>query len=211
MPSINQYDKTRPVYVQPYNGSPILYGFKTNCKAATSTACGHTDVDYVSLPQNIVFGARAPKPGRASRLNGDEYESSYYFYANFAALKTDGWATTRPFVRRPSTSSRSVTVAVSTNSDGNATGPIKYAWNMPIGLFTKINDELAGLGIELPDATATNLVFGANSPRPPRASKTVTGAGGTDILTTFVAPAKFNELPAGWAPAGGSRQYIAVG
>lgn len=211
MPSTNQYDPTRAVYVQPYNSSPILYGWKTNCKAATSTACGHTDVNFAALPQNLIFGARAPKPGRASRLNADEYESSFYFHANYAALKADGWATTRPFTRRPSTSSRSITVSVSTNADGNATGPIKYAWNMPVALYNKIEADLAGLGIEVPAAGATDLVFGANSPRPPRASRTLTGAGGNDIVTTFVAPARFDSLPEGWGPAGGSRQYIAVG
>ena len=211
MPSINQYDSTRPVSVRPFAAAPILYGFKTNCKAATSTACGHTDVDYANLPATIVFGARAPKPGRASRLNTDEYESSFFDYTVYGALKTAGWATTRPFVRRPSVSSRSITVSVSTNSTGGATGVIKYAWNMPIALYNKIESELAGLGIDVPSAGDTDLVFGANSPRPPRASKTVVGAGGNDILTTFVAPARFDSLTSGWAPAGGSSQYIAVG
>lgn len=211
MPSINQYDPTRPLSVRPFAASPIIYGFKSNCKTTTSTACGHTAVDFASLPANIVFGARAPKPGRASRLSGDEYESSFYDYASFGALKADGWTTTKPFVRRPSVSTRSITVSVSTNADGNATGAIKYAWNMPMGLYDKIEAELAALGIDVPDASDTDLVFGANSPQPPRASRTLAGAGGNDIVTTFVAPARFDSLPAGWAPAGGSRQYIAVG
>lgn len=211
MPSTNQYDPTRAVSVKPFTASAILYGFKTNCKAATSTACGHVAVDYANLPANLVFGARAPKPGRASRLNADEYESSFYDVTNFGALKAAGWSTTKPFVRRPTVTTRSVTVSISTNSAGNATGAIKYAWNIPIGLYNKISDELAGLGIELPAASATDLVFGANEPRPPRASKKEVGEGGVDILTTFVAPARFNALPEGWAPAGGSRQYISVG
>lgn len=211
MPSTNQYDSRRSVYVQPFPNSPILYGFLTNCKAATSTACGHIAVDPANLPQNIVFGCNAPKPGRASRLNADEYDGSFYDWNNYAALKADGWRLSKPFVRLPKTTSRSLTVYASTNSTGTANGPIKYAWTMPISLYTKIEADLAGLGINLPNGDDIDLVWGLSAPKLPKVSKQVVGAGGVDNLSTQCAPSRLDNLPSGWATGGTSKTYIALG
>jgi len=205
MPSINQYDSKRAVYVTPYTGATILYGFKTNCKATTSTACGHTDVDFAAIPAGLVFGANAPKPGRASKKDTAEHESSFYDPSVRAALIADGWSLSRGFSRRPTITELSVTVSVSTNSDGTTTGPIKYAWNMPITKYNAIEAELTALGIDLPAAGDRDLVFGASAPNVPRAEKEVAGR----KYSTFVAPAKLDSLPAGWSPAGGSRVYNA--
>lgn len=206
MPSTNQYDSLRAVAVQPYQASPILYGFKTNVKAATSTACGHSDVSQAPLPANLVFGVNNPKPGRASRLNGDEYDSSFFDYTVYQALKADGWRTSKPYSKYPRSTTRSVAVYISINSAGNASGPIKYAWNMQRTLFTAISAELEALGIENPGAGDLDLVFGCNSPVPPRATKVV----GANTYTTFVSPARIDNLPAGWAAGGSSKLYINI-
>lgn len=205
MPSTNQYDATRLVAVSPFAGSPILYGFRTNCKAATSTALGHVDVAAAAgpVPGNLVVGARSPKPGRASRKNSGEHESSFYDHSVRAALRADRWRLSDPFFRAPTATDNSVTVCVSTNSLGNATGVIRYAWQMQLALFNRIQADLPALGIDLPDAADEDLVFGANRPKLPRVSK----EDGPNTLTTFCAPARFGSLPAGWSPAGGSRRY----
>ena len=211
MPSTNQYGSRKAVYVTPFNGSGFKYGFRTNVKAATGTSCGHADVNFASLPADLVFGCNTPKPGRASRLNGDEYEGSFFDYTKYAALKAEGWRTSKPFTRIPKITTRSVTVFVSTNSTASATGTIKYGWAMQISLYTKIEAELDALGIELATAGAQNIIFGAQEPKPPRVSKVVVGDGGVDNLSTFCAPAKLDSLPAGWATAGSSRQYVSIG
>jgi len=211
MPSTNQYDPRRAVYVTPRAGSPILYGFKTNCKATTSTACGHTDVDFAALPAALVFGANSPKPGRATKRTATEYESSFYTVANKAALKADKWQLSRSFYRVPTVGERSVTVSVATNGSGTATGAIQYAWQMQRHLYDLIEAELTALGIDLPASGAQDLTFGADL-RLPRASKVIVdaGDGSSKTVSTIVAPAKFDSLPAGWTPAGGSRRYDAI-
>lgn len=160
MPSVNQYDSRRAVYVQPFPNSPILYGFTTNCRASVSTACGHIAVNPDALPGNIVFGCNAPKPGRASRLDGDQYDSSFYHHLQHVALRSQGWRLSKPFVRLPKTTTRSTTVYVNTNSKGTASGPIKLAWTMQMSLYNKIEADLAGLGIELPNSDDLDLVWG---------------------------------------------------
>ena len=125
------YDSKREVFVVPFTGAGISYGFLTNVAAAIGTACGHTAVNRTALPAGLVFGANAPKPGRASRRRATGVDSTFYAIGSVASLRTAGYTLTAPTIRRgrPTVASRAVFVTV----DG-----IKYAWRMPAATYTKI-------------------------------------------------------------------------
>lgn len=205
MPSLNQYEGRVANSVVPFATSGIRYGFLTNVNAATRTACGHAAVDMAALPSNIVFGANAPKPGRASKLVADEYNSSFYDFSKYAALKADGWRMTRPTIRRARSSPRSKAVYVTVGADGDGNGGVKYTWQMPDALYSKIGAARTALGIRDATSDDRNLVWGPSLPRPSRATKVE----GTDTLSTFYDPS--NALPTGWASTGsGGRESISA-
>jgi hypothetical protein len=195
MPSTNQYDERRPVYVKPFSSSTVLYGFKTNVRASIGTLAGHTAVP-AAPPQNLVFGASAPQPGRVTvkpEDGADQYDSTFYDFSKFAALKTARHTLTRPKIRRgrSSTRSRSVYVTIGADPDGN--GGIKYAWNMSATLYARIGAARAELKILDATPDIKDLAWGVNEPKPPRASKNLVG-------TTFYDPSA--TLPAGWSSQG---------
>ena len=68
---------------------------------------------------------------------------------------------------------------------------VKYAWNMPKDLYTKISDSLETLGIKLvTGADLPDLRWGASAPCPGRATLIKSGEGGFDKHTTFIAEDK---------------------
>jgi hypothetical protein len=188
--ALNVYENKRKVSVEPFAGSAIQYGFMTNVSAATSTSCGHQAIG-ATTPPGLVFGANAPKPGRASRKRADGTDSSFYDYAVYFQLIQEGWSVKLPRRRRGGVNraSRAVYVTVA---------GIKYAWNMPNDTRTKIGADFAGLGINEATSNDGDLVWGASSPKPPVAKKVQVGEGGTDVISTFVDPARADGLPEGW-------------
>ncbi len=207
-PSTTQYDPKRGVYVKPFSSATILYGFKTNVRQSTSTECGHIAVDPDNLPNNLVFGANAPKPGRATRQTTTGSESSFYDISKYGALKQNGYSLSRPSYRLRSSGRRSYTTYVTIGANESGAGGVKYAWNMPKSLYDQIEGELTALGIRVADGSETDLVFGASSPKPPKASKVILEGTGSKTLSTFYDPSK-SALPEGWSGAG--KQYINVG
>lgn len=184
------YDDRLRVFVEPFQGTPVKYGFPSNVDAAVATACGHQQItgDVVGL----VFGANSPKPGRASRKNAaGESQSSFYDFAVYFQLIEDGWSVSLPKRKRGGTTARGRSVYVTVNG-------IKYAWNMTNRQAQRIGD-LAGLGIEQATNNDTDLVFGASQPKPPSARKVEVGEGGTDVISTFVDPTRADNLPEGWS------------
>lgn len=188
--ALNVYENKRRVSVEPFAGSTIQYGFATNVSAATSTACGHQPVG-AGTPAGLVFGANAPKPGRASRKRADGTDSSFFDYAVYLQLLEDGWSIKLPRRRRGGIGRSSRAVYVTVNG-------IKYAWNMPQTTRDKIGADFAGLGINEATANDADLVWGASSPKPPVAKKVQVGEGGTDVISTFVDPARADNMPEGW-------------
>lgn len=188
----NVYEAKREVYVVPFVTSAIRYGFLTNVRAVVSTDCGHTAVDRTALPAGLVFGANAPKPGRASRKRLNGTDSSYYDIGVAAALRQAGYSLSRPRARRGGASTLSSTVFVTI-------GTIKYAWRIRDDLLTRLGADAAALGISVAGNAEEDLVFGASFPKPPRASKVVTGVGGFDTLSTFIDPTRLDNLPEGWS------------
>lgn len=192
------YESKREVYVTPFTGATLKYGFLTNVTTSVGTACGHTAVDRANLPTGLVFGANAPKPGRASKRKADGVDSTFYDIGSVSALKTAGYSLTLPSIRRgrPAVASKAVYVDL----EG-----VKYAWRMPLRTYSKIAADRTVLGIEDATQNDRDLVWGARYPKPPKAAKTIIAGSEVDVVSTYVDPAAIDSLPAGWSASGRER------
>jgi len=192
----NRYNTRVEVYVNPFPNSGIAYGFPSAIsEEGKRTALGQVLVNRAALPPGLVFGANAPKPGRATKTFATETNTSFYSIENAAALAADGWRLSFPTIRRARAGAKTVAVYVTI-------GTIKYAWMMPDELHTQILDDMAALGVQEADINDRNLVWGARYPKPPRGASVVIGAQGRNILSTFVDPDKADSLPPGWSMTG---------
>lgn len=189
--ALNVYDSREEVWVDPFSGSGIKYGFLTNVESARRTILGHNPVNRANPPTALVFGANRPKPGRASKKFGTENTSSFYDVGQASALRADGWSLSRAKIRRGGSSNLSTAYYVTIEG-------IKYAWNMPNHTANRVGADLAGLGIQQATGNDRDLVWGASYPKPPRAIAQV----GNDRISTFVDPSRIDSLPDGWASSG---------
>lgn len=185
-------DSKRIVYVTPFRGSSIKYGFATNIDQTQGNQLGHTDVS-AGIPTGYVFGANSPKPARASKRYATGTVSSFVDADQVAAARAQNWKIGTGRLRRGGSSGRSKTVYVTL-------GGINYAWQMPDDTAARIGS-LASLGIREATGAETDLVFGATTPKPPRAKKAIGGTGESQtIISTFYDPSA--SLPAGWSASG---------
>jgi hypothetical protein len=189
------------VYVTPFTGAVIKYGFLTNTDSAERTALGQTAVGSATVAK-LVFGANTPKPGRASKGG----TNSYYSIEQRATLQGLKWNLSSPFLRpqRATTKTKAVFVEV----DG-----VKYAWKMPNATYAAIGADRANLGIQDCVATEKDYVTGTSYPRPQRARKIITigEAPGTteESYSTFVDDdAVGTGLPAGWTIISAGKQLV---
>lgn len=191
---MGRYNSRDLVWVTPFTGSDIKYGFRTNVDDAVRSILGHVPVEG-AFPVGLVIGANSPKPPRASRRRAAGYQSSFCSASAVVAARENGFSV-RPGRSRSGRVSRlSATVYVTV--EGN-----KLAWNMPIALYSRIlDDDLAGLGIRLATPADDDLIFGVSYPRRPRATRIEQGTDGQDVISTFVDPSNLNNLPDGWAAA----------
>jgi len=197
----DKYASRELVWVNPFAGSTIKYGFLTNADAGVKGALGHVEVTG-AYPDGLVIGANAPKPPRASRLRATGTESSYCDADAVATARAAGWRVSPGKVRIGSSKKKSKTVYVT------YTGGIKYAWNMPNDTYAKIGADLAALGIQLATSADEDLVFGARYPRVPRVIKPIFGTDTVDNVSTFCDPQKLDSLPEGWSTARASIDKI---
>lgn len=200
----------------------VKYGFRTDVSTTTSTALGHVAAvsNGVFIP-GLVLGINSPKPPTAKKFfgaNGKRFESSFVDKAKIATARADGWeikvGKTRLF--RSTSFSKVVFVEFKIQDAVAAVGATpavpaitaKYGWRMPQYQFDKIGlTELTALGVELVAVGQQDVMFGANSVQPQRAIKTYppvaaqgnAPASGLTNVSTFVATAKINNLPAGWS------------
>lgn len=191
----NVYESKREVFVVPFTGATLKYGFLTSVATAVGTACGHVAVDRANLPTGLVFGANAPKPGRASKRRADGVDSTFYDVSKVSALRTAGYSLTAATIRRGRATVASKAVYVKLEG-------IKYAWRMPLGTYTKIGEDRTVLGIEDADKNDKELIWGARYPKPPKAAKTIITGSAVDVISTFVDPAAMDTLPPGWTSSG---------
>lgn len=180
---MGRYDTRRQVSVTPFQGSTLRYGFLTNIDQAQSSQLGHQAV--TGTVQGLVFGANSPKPARASKRFATGIVSSFINAGSIATARGQGWSVGRGKLRRGGSTAKGKLVYVTFQT-------IRYAWNLPNDVAAKIGN-IGSLGIRESTAADTNLVFGANKPQPPRATRVV----GEDRVSTFYDPS--TTLPAGWS------------
>jgi hypothetical protein len=198
---MGKYDDRQLVFVTPFTGSPIKYGFMTNVDASVGTALGHTAVTG-AYPVGLVIGANAPKPPRATRIRATGAESSFVDAESIAAARAAGWRIRPGKVRIGSSGGKSKCVYVL--HEGN-----KLAWNMPNTLYSRITaGDRTALGILDAAANDEDLIFGVSYPRLPRVGYIAAGSAGTDLLSTFCDPSKLDSLPTGWRSVRASRDKI---
>jgi hypothetical protein len=189
------------VYVNPFTGSTIKYGFMTNADVGTRTALGHTAVP-ATYPTGLVIGANAPKPPRGKRMTAAGIESSFCDPGSIGTARAAGWKISAGKLRNGASSSKSKTVYVT--HEGN-----KLAWRMPNFLHTNISGDLAGLGILAAASTDLDLVFGVRYPKLPRVAKiNIPTSGSASRYTTYCDPSKLDNLPAGWTTVRASQDAI---
>lgn len=197
----DKYKDRELVYVTPYTGATLKYGFQTNADEGVKSVLGHTAItgDY---PEGLVIGANTPKPPRASRERATGVESSFISAPSIAAARQAGWRIRPGKVRPGANGRRSKCVYVTA-------GSIKYAWMMPLTLYARITaGDKAALGIQDATPNDLDLVFGASYPRIPKVNFKAFGQDGTDTLSTFCDPQKLDSLPSGWAPSRASRDRV---
>lgn len=185
---MGRYDEKRKVYVTPYQGSNLNYGFATNIDAAQSSQLGHTDLTGAN-PAGYIFGANSPKPARASRRFASGVVSSFIDVGSIVAARAAGWSVGKGKRRGASSTAKTKTVFVTILG-------FKYAWQLPAETEASIGG-LAALGIQVATNADTDLVFGANSPKPDRAQKTVVNGSDVNVISTFFDPSI--TLPTGWS------------
>jgi hypothetical protein len=177
-------DDKRKVWVVPFNGSSLKYGFATNVDTAQGTQLGHANVTGQALA-GLIYGANAPKPARASKRFATGTVSSFINAGNVANARTQGWRIGKARIRRGGSTAKAKVVYVTING-------VKYAWSLPNDTAAAIGS-LQALGIRLATNSDTDLVFGATSPKPPQVFKVV----GNDVISTYCDPSV--TLPAGWS------------
>lgn len=159
-----------PVYV---DMGTLKYGFQTNKDIHETHKAALGQTTYAGAA-GVFFGANSPKPFKATRETGINTISSYCSSNKVSSLKSDGWSVTRKgSIRGIKTSGKTRTVFVEMPGGWN------YAWNI-----TAAEVNLAAtLGFQI--ATSSDvLIWGVNSPKPPRAYKKEE----TGRVSTFIAP-----------------------
>lgn len=164
------------VYVE-IGSSKFKYGFRTNkvIHEAYKPEWGQTT--YAGAT-GVFFGANSPKPPKATKSFGTGTISSYCSTDKITSLKQAEWVVTRKGrIRGIKTSGRTRTVYV----------PMPGGWNYAWNITSAEVDLAADLGFTVASgADASNLIWGVNSPKPPRATKrTADGS-----VSTFIQPKK---------------------
>lgn len=186
------------VFVTPFDGATVKYGFLTNVDSAAQTALGHTAVTG-AYPTGLVIGANSPKPPRAKKITATGIESSFVDTTKITTAKAAGWKISAGKVRTGASSAKSKTVKVTFESN-------ELAWKMPNYLYSKISGDLAGLGILDAASTDLDLVFGVRYPKLPRVAKIDATTG--NRYTTFCDPEALDNLPEGWTTVRASQDRI---
>lgn len=190
------YNKPRLVSVQIEGFGSLKYGFPTRVKDATSTDLGHTKIDGTGV-QNLVIGANNPKPPRASKRTEQGIESSFIDKGKIKEAKGNGYRISRGRFRPARNTKFTEVKYVLINK-------VKYAWNAP--KTDNEPSELTSTGVEEPGENDTDLVFGAQFPKPPRGSIEVTDG----RYSTFINPDKLDDaVGAGWVPTSNGDYKVA--
>jgi hypothetical protein len=167
--------ETSKVYVTILGG--LKYGFRTNKAFHLQHGAILGQDTYVDAA-GVFFGANSPKPAKATLETSSGIIGSFCSTAKIDDLKAANWTVTRRNrIRGVKTSGKTRTVYV------DMPGGYKYAWNITAAEV----DLAADLGfVAATGADASNLIWGVNYPKPPRASKKENGSN----VSTFCKPQK---------------------
>ncbi|MEO0537676.1 MAG: hypothetical protein AAF215_27915 [Cyanobacteria bacterium P01_A01_bin.123] len=182
------YDSRRLVSVVPFNGALFNYGFKTNIDTAQSAQLGHNEITG-DTPAGTVIGANSPKPARASRRFASGTVSSFIDVAAIPTARTQGWRVGKAKIRRGGSTQFSISVYVTLLG-------VKYAWNIPLRNWQAYQADLTQMGVRAATSDDSDLIWGASSPKPPRAYQTIVLGDETNTISTFVDPN--SQLADGW-------------
>ena len=149
-------------------GSTTLkYVFDSKLKDSLKSEFGQTDVTAQFNVTNAVLSPNKPKPARASKRLVDGYEGSFCSSDKVKELKADGYTITRAKLATFNQTNLSRVLYVTLNG-------VKYAWRRPRNTGGQV--DLNAIGAE--DATdQTDLVFGADFPKPTQAVLEIAGQG----------------------------------
>ena len=212
MGSQSKYAKKELVYVpikiatttEGVEAGGVNYAFYTNIPTSQRTALGQVAITTpANPPLGTVLASNFPKPRRASRREALRYTSSFCSAALLAQLKVAGWRIVKPRITKPplhipALRPNSFVQTVYVTFRG-----IKYAWQLPKVTITNVTQAVIDeLGIKLATpGDFDELCFGANAPKPPKASRTVGEGSGASLisktLSTFYDPST-TTLPTGW-------------
>lgn len=181
----------------------VNYAFFTNIPDAARTKLGQVAIATPAAPPvGTVLTSNFPKPRRASQRSGLRYTSSFCSAANIVPLKVEGWRISKQRVTKPPLHTPTLRPNSFIQTAYVTFRGIKYAWQLPKVTITNVTEAVIGqLGIKLATpADFDELCFGAQAPKPPKASITIgTGDGAeatSKTLSTFYDPSV--TLPAGW-------------
>jgi hypothetical protein len=187
-----RYDDTVLVFVTPIAGTQVKYGFRTTLEANYRTQLSQTLVDLgTTFPVGLVIGANAPKPPKASKLVATGTKSSFCSFPRQAQARAAGWRVGSPKLRSARATARSQVYYLTIRG-------IKYAWNLPTATATRLSGRLAQLGVRAATANDTDLVFGAEFPKPPRVAVASGSGDNVNVYSTFCDPQRLDSLPAGF-------------
>ena len=182
----------------------VNYAFWTNVPASSKTALGQV---AITTPENPPVGtalaSNFPKPRRASKRDTLRYTSSFCSAALVAKLKAAGWRITKSRVTKPPLHTEALRPKSFIQTVYVTFRGIKYAWQLPKVTITNVTqDTLTKLGVKLAvPSDFDELCFGANAPKPPKASVTLGGGDETSptskTLSTFYDPS-ITALPTEW-------------
>lgn len=185
------------VFVKPFNGATVSYGFNTQADADDRSILGH--IPKASLQGIGVFGANRPKPARMTKEKTTSSASHFADWQSIDSAEAAGWKMSKKAKAGPvvKTSNRSILVGA------EVSGNVDVCWTMTRRQFQRLASVRTALGIRaITQSKANKGVFGASRWYGVEEPK---GAASRDALglisVKYVDQSKLDSLPEGWVTA----------
>lgn len=149
----------------------LKYGFQSGLDSGKIGLFGQSNVTTGDL-QGLVIGANNPKPMEAKRKFAVGWTISFCSYDKVTDLKAQGYQVQAPKTRTRLARSTNLSQTYYVTVNG-----VKYAWQMP--LLGSGGANPAPVGARAAAVGDTDLVFGAQFPKPPRYKFTNESTGDT--------------------------------
>ncbi len=181
----------------PYAGLKYCWRRPESVSDADGAVLGHQAVDVTTPVANLAFGVNYPKPRKATRVRSTGYTSSFVAPSALVTATAAGWDISKAKSKgRKSNTSLQVVVYVTVNG-------LKYAWGMSRRAWAKVKANAPKFGIREATDADTDLIFGAQFPKPPRVASSITSGRGDSAkslkVTTFCDPSNLDQIPRGFS------------